>query len=228
MRVDAVRRRAISPFRILARGERCGLGVGGDIGQRIDARSAGKRVGGAVDVDGYEHRGVEPARDRRSIIERQVTIVVARHRDAHPSPLHQFVAKRLGEDQGQILLANLAGNAGRSRVAAAVAGIDHDDRPSLRDRRSVDAVVDRRRQVDGETGLRGSIAAATDEDEDERSSGSGRRRRARNGAPPSHGPTSYPPARSLNRNACITQIMVNAKFASRRAFENPQFFHSPK
>ena len=66
-----------------------------DIRERIDARAACERVGGAVDVDRHEHRGIEPARDGRPIVESEVTVVIAGHRHPHSATLHQLVADSL-------------------------------------------------------------------------------------------------------------------------------------
>ncbi len=70
---------------VLARREARGFRVRGDVGQRIDARAARQRVGRAVDMERNEHRGVEPPGDGGALVERQIAVVVAGHRDAHPA-----------------------------------------------------------------------------------------------------------------------------------------------
>ena len=53
--------------------------------------------------------------------ERQVAVVVAGHRDAHPAALDELVAKLPRQGERQVLFGDFAGNAGRTGIAAAMA-----------------------------------------------------------------------------------------------------------
>ena len=144
------RRRIAVTARIERGGERRGLGVRSDVGQRIDARPARQRIFRAVHVQRDEHRRVEPPRHRRAIVEAERAAAVVGHGDAHPPALDQPVAKLAGQRQRQILFGDRAGHAARAGVAAAMAGIEDDDRPPPRARRRINAVAGRRRQGDGQ------------------------------------------------------------------------------
>ena len=116
------------------------------------------------------HRRVQPPRNGRPLLERQIAIVVTGHRDAHPTPFYEIVAELARQGEAQILFIDLSRNACGARVATAVAGIDDDDRTTPRLGSAVDMVRDRRRNVDGEAGLRRRTASA-DEREQQRARG---------------------------------------------------------
>ena len=86
-------------------------------------------------------RGIEALRHRRAVVEGQIAVVVAGQRHAHPAALDQIVAKLPRERQSEVLLGDLARDTARARVAAAMARVDHHDRPAACVRSAVDAVV---------------------------------------------------------------------------------------
>ena len=73
-----------------------------------------------------------PRLSRRAIagalLERQIVVVLAGQRDAHPAALLQQVGKLLRHGQGQFLFLDRARDAGRAGIAAAMAGVDQHDR----------------------------------------------------------------------------------------------------
>ena len=177
--------------RILARRQPGSFGIRSNVGQRVNAGSARKRIGGAVDMDRNEHRSTEASGDRRPILERQIAIIVASHRHAHPAAIDQLIAERSRKDQRQLLFAQLTGDARCSGVATAVASVDYHDWAAPRRGRAVNPIARRRRQVDGEAGLgRGTPAAVTSNEHrgnhgGERYSNSANRTKLRN---PGHRP----------------------------------------
>ena len=112
-------------------------------------------------MDRNEHRSTEASGDRRPILERQIAIIVASHRHAHPAAIDQLIAERSRKDQRQLLFAQLTGDARCSGVATAVASVDYHDWAAPRRGRAVNPIARRRRQVDGEAGLGRGVAAAT-------------------------------------------------------------------
>ena len=77
-----------------------------------------------------EQAGLQPPGDAGALIEGQIFVVLAGQRDTDPAALLEQVGQLLGHGQGQILFADRAGHARRSRIAPAMAGIDQHDRPS--------------------------------------------------------------------------------------------------
>ena len=74
-------------------------------------------------------------------------------------------------------------DAGGARVTAAVARVEHDDWAAPGERRCIDAIVCRGRQVDSDARLRRRVAAATDEHKEDRSGSCHRHARDRSASP---------------------------------------------
>ena len=67
-----------------------------------------------------EHRRIEPPRNGGALVERQISVVIAGHRDPDAAALHEIVAKLAGEREREILFVDLPGDARRARIAAAM------------------------------------------------------------------------------------------------------------
>ncbi|QNN66327.1 hypothetical protein H9L12_08155 [Sphingomonas rhizophila] len=143
--------RTIDP--VLGRGETRRFRAGGDIRQRIDGDPAGQRIGRAVDVHRDEDRRTQPPGDRRALFQGQVSIVVAGQGYAHAAALHQQVADLTRERQRQVLFLHRARNTGRSRVPAAVTGVEQNDGSSRNARFGHLDVADGLGKLDGQPAL---------------------------------------------------------------------------
>ena len=74
--------------------------------------------------------GLQPAGDAGALLQRQIFVVLAGQRDAHPAALLEQVGQLPRHGQGQVLLRGGARHARRARIAPAMAGIDQHDRPA--------------------------------------------------------------------------------------------------
>ena len=114
----------------------------------------------------------------RTLLERKISIVVAGHRDPNSPAFHEIVPKLGSERQSEILFTHLPGNAGRTRIVAAMARIDDHDGapPSLG--HAINLVGDRCWKVHG-YGRLSLRSAAIEHDEQEYARRQRGKRRAR-------------------------------------------------
>ena len=109
------------------------LGVGGVVGQRVDRRALGVALDAPqrIGMDRDEQRGLTLPRQLHPLAERHERVVGARHHHAVFAGLLELVAQQQREFQHQRLFRDVAARRPGAVVDAAVAGIDHDDRPRI-------------------------------------------------------------------------------------------------
>ena len=80
-------------------------------------------------MDGDEQVGAQFARDAIAFLQNQIFVIVAGQRDAHPARFDELVADCLRDRQRHILFALAHVGVDRTRIMAAMASVDHHQRP---------------------------------------------------------------------------------------------------
>ena len=123
---------------VLARGDAGRLGVGGALGDRVNRRSADiRRLAQGVGMDGNEQRCVGVARHRHPIVEIDIFVALARHRNRISTGRFELPLELRAKFKDERLFHSAAESTGAS-VGAAMPRIENDDRKRSRKARGRD------------------------------------------------------------------------------------------